>query len=199
MVGKVLDVESLSAIGIAASVYALFNDTFIGLVSGFAIIASKKFGAEDKKGVNSTFYNSFVISSLLCLAVSALGIVFAKPMLLLLKTPLELIPCANEYLFVLFLGLLPNMLYNFISEMLRAIGNSKMPLVLLVISTAVHLAVLYPFTNSYGVRGTGLALVLSYVVTIILGGIYICKKEKIFKFSLEALKLDFKLLKECFQ
>lgn len=198
VVGKALDIESLSAIGISASLYALFNDTFIGLVSGFAIITSKKFGAGDKKGVNLTFYNSFIISSLLCLVVSVLGIVFAEQMLLLLKTPPELIPIAKKYIFVLFLGLLPNMLYNFTSEMLRAVGNSKIPLVLLVISTVIHLAVLYPFTNNYGVSGTAISLVLSYIVTITLGGIYICKKKKIFEFSLESLKLDINILKECF-
>ena len=85
VVGKALDIKSLSAIGISASLYALFNDTFIGLVSGFAIITSKKFGAGDKKGANLTFYNSFVYK------IITIKLIFGKfPLIVLDYITLEL-------------------------------------------------------------------------------------------------------------
>ena len=197
VVGKVLNLDSLSAIGIAASLYSLFNETFIGLVSGFSLIASKKFGAQNKKAVATVFYNSLILSVVICGLVSVAGIVLSKQMLLWLKTPASLMQCAQDYIFVLFLGLVLNMLYNLICEMLRAIGNSKMPLVLLVISTVIHLTVLYPLTKCFGVRGTAWTLVLSYAVAILLGAVYIHKNVRDFAFSAENLRIGFKLLKEC--
>lgn len=196
IVGKILNLESLSAVGIAGSLYALFNDTLVGLVAGFAIIVSKKYGAEKKKEVAEGFYNALTLSLVLCGVASVLGIVFSDGMLTLLRTPAALMDCAKEYIVVMLLGLIPNMLYNFISEMLRAVGNSKMPLYLLVVSSVVHLALLYPLTLAFGVRGTALANIVSYVVTVVFGAIYIKKKVPAFRKE-DKLCLDTNTMREC--
>lgn len=198
IVGKILDLDSLSAVGVAGSLYSLFNDTLIGLVSGFAIVLSKKFGSETKRGVTNVFYTSLFASIILCVIVSVSGILFSEQMLLALHTPAPLMRHAKDYLFVLLLGLVPNMLYNFISEMLRAVGNSKTPLLLLIVSSCIHLVLLYPSTKWLGIRGTALTTAVSYVVTVIIGAIYIRKKVPQFGISAQTPRLDLGVLKECF-
>ena len=169
IVGKILSLDSLAAVGLAGSVYSLFNDTLIGLVSGFAIIVGKKYGAKNEKEVKGVFANSLTASVVLCLILSVLGILFSKQLLVLLQTPESLIGIGSIYLNVIFLGLLPNTVYNFISEMLRALGDSKKPLYLLIISSVLHLLLIIPLTKTWGVYGSGLANVFSYLITIIIG------------------------------
>lgn len=197
VVGKVLDIDSLSAIGIATNLYSLFNSTLLGLVSGFSIIVSKKLGAGNKKDLSVVFHNSMLFTIVLCIIVSGIGAVFSEQFLLMLDTPYPLIECAKDYISILFLGLILNVLYNFISEMLRAVGNSKMPLILLVISAVVHLIILYPLTKYFGVKGTALSLLLSYVVTIVYGFIYVYKRIPLFSFTFGALRINYNILKEC--
>ncbi len=196
IVGKVLDLNSLSAVGVAGSLYSLFNETLLGLVSGFAIIASRKFGAEKHEEVPSVFFNTLLLSTALCGILALLCLEFSKGMLALLRTPAELMSCAEEYLSVLFWGLIPNMLYNFIGEMLRAVGNSKIPLWLLIISSVLHLALLYPLTAAWGVRGTALSTVISYAVTVLLAAAYIRKKIPAFHFSFRTMQPDRCVIKE---
>ena len=114
IVGKILNLESLSAVGIASSLYALFNDMLLGLAAGFAIIASKKFGGGKKREVADVFYNALFLSIAICGAVTVLGTVFSRQMLLLLRTPAELMELAGQYFSTMLLGLFLNMLYNFI-------------------------------------------------------------------------------------
>lgn len=198
IVGKILSLDSLAAVGLAGSVYSLFNDTLIGLVSGFAIIVGKKYGAKNEKEVKGVFANSLTASVVLCLILSVLGILFSKQLLVLLQTPESLIGIGCIYLNVIFLGLLPNTVYNFISEMLRALGDSKKPLYLLIISSVLHLLLIIPLTKTWGVYGSGLANVFSYLITIIIGFVMIFKKVPLFKFTLPDLMPKTAVLKECF-
>ena len=199
VVGKVLDTNSLSAVGIATSLYSLFNETFLGLVSGFSIVASKKIGARDHKSVSAVFLNSAAVSLIVSAAFSIVGILFSENMLLLLNTPNALMNTAREYLTVLLLGLILNVLFSWISEMLRAVGNSKMPLILLLVSTVLHLLLLYPLTREFGVIGTALATLISYLISDILGILLI--KRSVPQFNILSVKNEVKLngqtVKEC--
>lgn len=196
--GKLLNLDSLSAVGLAGSLYSVFIDTFIGLLSGFAIIAGKKCGAGEKETLTSVFRHSLLAACVLGLAVSVLGITFLEPMISLLNTPANLVAYTKQYLTVLFIGLIPNILYHFTGEMLRAVGNSRTPLHLLLISFAVHLVLLYPLTKGFGIAGTAWATVLSYAIAAIIGALYIHKKEKAFRFSFHRFQMEAGVLKECF-
>ena len=197
VVGKVLNIESLSAIGIATYLYSFFNEVFLGLVSGFSIIVSKKFGAKNKRGLVESFYNALLLSLILCTMATSLGLFFSNQMLTALKTPDSLMECARDYIFVILLGLVPNMLYNFICEMLRAIGDSKTPLILLVISSVIHIVILYPLTRFLGVIGTALAIIISYLITVVLGFIHIYKKTPVFTERIEKSLFKTSTMREC--
>ena len=198
IVGKVLSIDGLAAVGIAGSLYSLFNDTFSSLVLGFSIITSKKFGAKNTEKVRLSFSNSITATVLICIIVSVFGLCFSNRMFLMLNTPENLMELSNQYISVLFIGFVFNILYNFISEMLRAIGDSKTPFILLVFSLLIHLLVLFPFTKIWGVKGTALSSVISYFITIIIAIIYIYKKVPYFRIEFSKFRLDFDILKESF-
>lgn len=193
--GKLLNVESLAAVGVAGSVYSLFNDTVIGLVAGFAIVAGKKFGGKQEDEVRAVFSTSLLVSVLCALAVSAAGILFSGKMLLMLQTPGEIIAPGKRYLLVLFLGFLPNALYNFFCEMMRALGDSKRPLYLLILSSALHFLLIIPLTRAFGLSGAALASVLAYLFTDIAAALML---QKTFPLGKIRLSMPKGILKECF-
>ena len=198
IVGKVLNIEGLAAVGVAGSLYSLFNDTFSSLVLGFSIVTSKKYGAKKQNEVNLTFSNSFFISIVICLAVSIFGILCSERMFHILNTPDNLINYAKDYINVLFTGFVFNIIFNLICEMLRAVGNSKTPFLLLVISLVIHLGLLYPFTKIMNVKGTAFSTIISYIITILIAFIYIYKNIPEFKINITKFKYNLKILKECF-
>lgn len=199
IVGKLLSLDGLAAVGVAGSLYSLFNDTFSNLVLGFSIVVSNKYGAKNAQEVNSAFSNSFIASVIVSIVVSTLGFFFSSEMFSALNTPLHLIKYAQEYITVLFLGFIINIIFNFLCEMLRAIGDSKTPLILLLISLLIHLISLFPLTAIYGIRGAALSTVISYIITVILATFYIYKKYPEFRISLFKFKIHTNILKECFE
>lgn len=198
IVGKLLSLDGLAAVGVAGSLYSLFNDTFSSLVLGFSIIVSKKYGAKNAKEINSAFSNSLLASVVVCLFVSAFGISFSGQMLSAINTPLYLIKHAQAYITVLFIGFVINVIFNFLCEMLRAVGDSRSPFVLLIISLLLHLISLFPFTYIYGIKGAALSTVISYILTVILAAFYIYKKYPEFRIQFSKFKICTNILKECF-
>lgn len=199
MVGRAFGVVSLAAVGVAGSIISLFNETFLGLVSGFSIVAAKKYGAGDIAGVKKTFVNALFITSLLGVAVSLAGAFFAGEMLGLMQTPEENMAQAMKYIVIVFLGMWSAVFYNFFAEMLRAVGNSKMPLYFLIFSFVFHalLNVILLFVFDTGVAGAAFSTVVSQIVSVLLCLVYINRKMPCFRLAKEDIKIDFDSVKEC--
>jgi len=199
MVGQVFGVASLAAVGVAGSIIALFNDTFFGFVSGFSIVAAKKYGAGDMDGVKKIFVNALAITALLGVAVSVMGALFAREMLVLMQTPEENMADAMKYTVVVFLGMWSMVFYNFFAEMLRAVGNSKMPLIFLIFSFVFHalLNVVLLFWFDTGVAGAALSTVISQIASVVLCVVYTYSKMPCFKIKLEDIRIDLESVGEC--
>lgn len=199
MVGQVFGVASLAAVGIAGSIMSLFNDTFLGLVSGFSVVAAKKYGAGDSAGVKKTFVNALFITSFFGVAFSLIGAVFAKEMLLIMQTPQENMAEAQRYITIVFLGMWSAVFYNFFAEMLRAVGNSKMPLMFLIFSFVFHalLNVVLLFVFDAGVAGAAFSTVISQVASVVLCVVYTDRKISCFRIKKEDIKIDFESVREC--
>ena len=195
--GKLLNVESLSAVGVAGSVYSLFNDTLLGLMAGFAVVASKKFGAKEENEVRAVYSDSLWVSVLCCVITSLIGIVFSGSILSVLKTPADIMVYGKQYLFVLFLGFLSNALYNFFCEMMRALGDSKRPLYLLIASSVLHFLLIAPLTYAFGIYGAALANVLSYILTDIWAVMMMRNQFPLFRVRLSKIALQRRIVKEC--
>jgi len=194
--GKLLSVDGLSAVGVAGSIYSLFNETVVGLVSGFAVVLGKKIGAGEKKQVSITNSHALLISVFCSVIISVIGIIFSEELLLILKTPANITAYGEKYLLVLFSGFLPNALYNYYCETMRASGNSRKPLYLLITSTILHFIFIIPLTDMFGIYGVALATVIPYIITIFAATVMIRKDFPQLKFVFP--KFEKIIFRECF-
>lgn len=199
IVGQAVDTGALATVGVASSIISLFTETVIGLVGGFAVTAGKKYGSTDEEGVKKVFAVSLRITIVVGGAITILGIILSRTMLKWLQTPSDIIDSANVYLTLMFAGIITSVFYNFLCEMLRALGFSKEPLIILVISSLLHIALifLFVFGFNYAVVGAAFSTILSQAFSVILCIIFIKKKVPQYRIKLEDLKPDKKIFREC--
>jgi putative MATE family efflux protein len=190
---------SLAAVGAAGAIISLFNDSLLGLVSGFSVVAGNKYGAGNFEKLKKVFANSLIITALVSIVISVLGAIFSYAMLVFMQTPEEIIDEARKYMVVIFAGIWSAAFYNFLGEMLRAVGNSLASLVFLVVSFTAHilLNIVLLFVFKTGVVGVAASTVLSQMASASLCVVYINKKTPFFKLKLGDIKPDREIIKEC--
>lgn len=179
IIGRQLGQESLAAVGSTASVVSLMFNIINGLVTGFAILIAKYFGAGDHDEMRRTIARTIAFSTA-ATALIIVGIaVFIDPLLHALDTPQAIFDEARTYLLIVDLGLIATLFYNLESAILRAVGDSVIPLVILMISTALNIGldiVMVVFLGM-GVAGAALATVIAQFVSAVVCLIYLIKKR----------------------
>ena len=140
IVGNVLGDTALAAIGSCGSIYELLVGFGIGIGNGLAIVAARSYGAQDEDLLKKTVAGSLVIGFLSSLCITLAGLVGLHPLLVLLDTPAEILEEAYSYILIIDVGVLVMFAYNLCAGLLRAIGNSFMPLVFLLISSGLNVA-----------------------------------------------------------
>ena len=131
IVGNVLGDTALAAIGSCGSIYELLVGFGIGIGNGLAIVAARSYGAQDEDLLKRTVVGSVVIGLIASLVITAAGFFGLHALLQLLDTPAEILEDAYSYIIVIDLGVVVMFMYNLCAGLLRAIGNSVMPLVFL--------------------------------------------------------------------
>ena len=134
IVGNVLGDTALAAIGSCGSIYELLVGFGLGIGNGLAIVAARSYGAQDHDLLKKTVAGSLVIGLIASLCITLAGAVGLRPLLVLLDTPAEILEDAYRYIIVINYGVLVMFAYNLCAGLLRAIGNSFMPLVFLLLS-----------------------------------------------------------------
>ena len=153
IVGNVLGDTALAAIGSCGSIYELLVGFGIGIGNGLAIVAARSYGAQDEDLLKRTVTGSIVIGLIASLVITAAGFFGLRPLLQLLDTPAEILEEAYSYIIVIDLGVIVMFLYNLCAGLLRAIGNSVMPLVFLLISSGLNVAL-----DLWFIAGMGMGL-----------------------------------------
>ena len=138
IVGNVLGDTALAAIGSCGSIYELLVGFGIGIGNGLAIVAARSYGAQDHDLLKKTVAGSLVIGLVASLCITLAGVLGLHPLLLMLDTPAEILDDAYRYILTIDLGVLVMFAYNLCAGLLRAIGNSVMPLVFLLISSVLN-------------------------------------------------------------
>ena len=170
IVGQFVGKNALSAVGSVGPLNFMIIGTVIGLCTGFAIPIAQRFGAQDiqnlKKYVANIIYTSIVVGVIFtCVAV-----LFARPLLEILNTPIELRDEAYSYIVVIFAGIGATMLYNLLASIVRALGDSKTPLYFLLFSSFLNIGLdlLLIIVFQMGVRGAAVATVISQFISGVL-------------------------------
>ena len=181
IVGNVLGDTALAAIGSCGSIYELLVGFGIGIGNGLAIVAARSYGAQDEDLLKKTVAGSLVIGFLSSLCITLAGLVGLHPLLVLLDTPAEILEEAYSYILIIDVGVLVMFAYNLCAGLLRAIGNSFMPLVFLLISSGLNVALDLVFIAvvGMGVKGAAVATVISQGVSVVLCIFYVLRKTRV--------------------
>ena len=181
IVGNVLGDNALAAIGSCGSIYELLVGFGIGIGNGLAIVAARSYGAQDEDLLKRTVAGSIVIGLAASLIITTAGFFGLRPLLHLLDTPAEILEDAYSYIIVIDLGVIVMFLYNLCAGLLRAIGNSVMPLVFLLISSALNVGLDLWFIAGVGmgVRGAAVATVIAQGISVVLCVLYVLAKVRI--------------------
>ncbi len=193
IVGKELGVTELAAVGSVGSLNFMIIGFCIGVCNGFAIPIAQMFGAQDYKALRKFVTNSVWLSGTFALVTTVAVCVFCKPILVLMKTPSDIIDSAYTYIFIIFLGIPVTYLYNLLSGIIRSLGDSRTPVAFLVLSSVINVG-LDIFTvrvfRQIGVAGPAIATVVSQLISGVLCLFYMGKKFPVLKTEKEDWKLE---------
>ena len=200
IIGHYLGDDSLAAMGACSSIYSLIVGFALGIGSGMSIVNARSYGAGDLDKLKRSVASSICIGLCVAAVATVFGGLLLRPILELLHTPENIIEEAYLYVSTIVSGVAITMTYNLCSGMLRAIGNSFMPLVFLIVSSIlnVFLDLVMIVQFSMGVRGAALATVMSQAVSAVLCAAYIVKKTPILVPKKEHFHFDADLWKELF-
>ena len=197
IVSRLLGVEALAAVGSVSPFSYMVVGFAQGLTMGFTAILSQRFGAGDNEGMRKVYAMSTLLSVLISFLLSIVFTFLSRPMLKLVNTPDNILDMAVEYISIIYIFLIFQVLYNLYAGVLRSLGDSKSPLVFMIISaiTNIILDIIAIAVFHMGVGGAALATVFSQGLSAFLSFIYIKKKFTILTPSKEEKKYDRSLSK----
>lgn len=189
IVGKFVGNKALAAVGSTGTIMFLIYGFVVGMTAGFTVLTAQKFGAGDMKGMRKTVAGAGILSFVVGALLTILFMVFMKPLLILMNTPSDIFADAYSYIMIVSGGILAQMLYNLLSSILRALGNSKLPLVFLIISALLNIVLDLVFIVGFGMgaKGAAVATVIAQGVSGILCLFYIIAKIPILHLKREDL------------
>ena len=170
VVGRHLGVDALAAVGATGSMLFLLLGFAWGLTSGFAIPTAQAFGAQDLRAVRRSVAAGALLTAACSVALTVAAPLLSRPLLELLQTPAELMDNAVVFAQISFLGAGALMFFNYLSAIIRAIGDSRTPLLFLTLACALNVALVIVLVAGlgWGVGGAALATVVSQAVSVLL-------------------------------
>ena len=185
IVGTFLGENMLAAVGATTTLSNLIIGFLLGLSNGFAIVTAQKFGAKDIRAVKKSFATAIILGVSTALVLTVVGLVFLHPILRFLNIPDELFKESASYISVIIAGLLATFLYDICAAVLRAIGDTITPLIILAISVALNVAgdIFFVVIVKAGVRGAAVATVLAQLIAFVVCAFYMVKKYDILRLS----------------
>ena len=173
--GYAIGDHAIAAISASHALIMLINAVAMGFNSGNTILVSQAFGAKDTDQARRCFAGAAQLCVVLAVLTTGILLLTIDPLLHLVKTPADLMADARSYLLIMVIGLIATMLYNMLAGVFRAVGNSRIPLVFLVISSALNvvLDIVFMVPLNMGVAGAAWATVLAQGISVLLSTIYL--------------------------
>jgi putative MATE family efflux protein len=167
IVGRTIGVQALAAVGCTGSIGFFILGFLLGFTQGASIITSQRFGAGDMAGVRRSFAASLVLGIGMTIVITALSVTDARPLLVLLRTPEEILEGACLYIVIIFWGIGAAVLFNVFSGVMRAVGDSRTPLIFLVIACIINIILDFVFILVFhtGVKGAAYATIIAQLLS----------------------------------
>lgn len=178
IVGRFLGPGALAAVGSSYTVMTFLTSVILGLCMGSGVLFSMLCGAGDTERMKNSFVQSFLFIGLVTALVEALSLIFLDPMMGILKIPSDILEETGEYLQVIFMGLMFTFVYNYFAALLRALGNSVVPLLFLAVSALGNIVLDLVFILKFhmGTAGAAWATILAQFLSALGIGLYVCVK-----------------------
>ncbi len=192
IVGQFLGVKALASVGATGSINFMIIGFCMGVCNGFAIPVSHKFGARDYSGMRQFAANSAWLSIAFSIVMTGAVTLLCRNILTWMNTPEDIFENAYRYILIIFIGIPATFLYNILSGIIRSMGDSKTPLVFLVISSLLNIGLdlLCIVTFQMGVAGAAVATVVSQLISGLLCLFYMMKKFEILRITKEEWKMN---------
>ena len=198
VVGRFVGSDALAAVGGSAGmIVSLIVGFFIGLTAGASVIVSQFFGSGDREKVNKSMHTIYAFSIIGSLFISVAGYFLAPRLLEWMSTPEDIYDDSLLYLRVFLIGIVFTFIYNTGSALLRAIGDSKRPLIYLIVCCGVNIAldILFVAVFKLGVFGAALATVISLAISSVLVTRALIHSRELCDFSIREIRVDWNTLK----
>ncbi|MBR5993648.1 MAG: MATE family efflux transporter [Lachnospiraceae bacterium] len=192
IVGRIIGKDALAAVGATGSVTFLFFALCNGIGNGGGIVTSQFFGQGDDKSVKKCITNTGFIMLIVPIIIGGLGLLLSHPLLVLLKTPEDIMADSLIYLRIMCVGTIFVSLYNFISSILRALGDSRTPLYFLIFSCILNVGLDFFFilVLNTGVWGAAIATVIAQLLSGVLCILHSFRHNPYFKLAKEDFEYD---------
>ena len=166
IISQVIGEDALAAVGCTSTFINLLIGFFTGIASGATIIIAQYFGAREYAMVRKTTHTALVLAALIGICFTIIGLLTSNAILHLLQTPADIFDMSAKYLRIYFLGMIPSIIYNMGSGILRAVGDTKRPVYILIATAIINifLDLLFTAILQMGVQGAALATILSQFI-----------------------------------
>lgn len=183
IVGKTLGVEALAGVGATGSINFMIIGFCMGVCNGFVIPVAQCFGAKKPADLRKYVFNGYICSIVFAIVLTLASVIFCRRILIIMNTPADIIDHAYNYIVVIFIGIPTVFLYNMVSGVIRSLGDSKTPVVFLVLSSIINVVLDFflILVCKMGVAGVGWATVTSQLISGLTCLIYMYKKYDILK------------------
>ena len=193
VIGRFAGKAALASVGgSAAQILGLLVNFFVGLSSGATVIVSQFYGAEDDQGVSRAVHTAIWLALAAGIVMTALGLLLAPWLLRLMHTPADTMDNSVTYLRIVFLAMVPGMLFNVGSGVLRAVGDSRRPLYFLMAACLVNVALDLVFVVGlkWSVAGVAVATALAQAVSAVLVVRCLCRADRSYRLDLRRIRPD---------
>lgn len=183
IVGKTLGVDALAGVGATGSINFMIIGFCMGVCNGFVIPVAQCFGAKKPADLRKYVFNGYICSIVFAIVLTLASVIFCRRILIIMNTPADIIDHAYNYIVVIFIGIPTVFLYNMVSGVIRSLGDSKTPVVFLVLSSIINVVLDFflILVCKMGVAGAGWATVTSQLISGLTCLIYMYKKYDILK------------------
>ena len=198
VVGNYVGKEAFSAVGTVNPIINMLIGFFMGLSVGAGVVISQYYGAKQHDKVSDTVHTALVMTAVLGVLFTAIGVSMTPLMLRFMKTPPEVLPEAKQYLTIYFSGLFGLMLYNIGAGILRAVGDSQRPFYFLVLSASLNIVLdlLFVLAFHMGVAGVAYATILSQGISALLVLFVLLRSDNCCRVQVKKLRMHWDVLKK---
>lgn len=198
VVGNFVSNEAFSAVGTVTPIINTLIGFFLGMSSGAGVVISQYYGAHRPEKVHEAVHTAMLLTIVMGVVFTGVGIAMTPLMLELMKTPAEVAPDQTVYLTIYFAGIMGLLLYNMGSGILRAVGDSRRPFYFLLVSAGVNTALdlLFVLKFGMGVEGVAYATIIAQAVSAVLTIAVLMRYDGSVKLSLRKLRIHWDMLKK---